>query len=100
MQAVKLLQWVQLLKTQFLVTKARQMKWDALFFGQVASFHPVIASQPDGVTDGFYTFAQFDTPSKANCHPEIVIGLIPMSRLLAISKYRFSLWLYVHGYNC
>ena len=47
-------------------TKARQMKWDALFFGQVASFHPVIASQPDGVTDGFYTFAQFDTPSKAN----------------------------------
>ena len=52
-------------------TKARQMKWDALFFGQVASFHPVIASQPDGVTDGFYTFAQFDTPSKANCSPEI-----------------------------
>ncbi len=52
-------------------TKARQMKWDALFFGQVASFHPVIASQPDGVTDGFYTFAQFDTPSKANCAPEI-----------------------------
>jgi branched-chain amino acid transport system substrate-binding protein len=52
-------------------TKARQMKWDALFFGQVASFHPVIASQPDGVTDGFYTFAQFDTPSKANCNPEI-----------------------------
>ena len=36
-------------------TKARQMKWDALFFGQVASFHPVIASQPDGVTDGFYS---------------------------------------------
>jgi branched-chain amino acid transport system substrate-binding protein len=52
-------------------TKARQMKWDALFFGQVASFHPVIASQPDGVTDGFYTFAQFDTPSKVNCSPEI-----------------------------
>ena len=48
-------------------TKARQMGWDALFFGQVASFHPVIASQPDGVTDGFYTFAQFDTPSKENC---------------------------------
>ena len=48
-------------------TKARQMGWDALFFGQVASFHPVIASQPDGVTDGFYTFAQFDTPSKGNC---------------------------------
>ena len=52
-------------------TKARQMKWDALFFGQVASFHPVIASQPDGVTVGFYTFAQLDTPSKANCSPEI-----------------------------
>ena len=48
-------------------TKARQMGWDALFFGQVASFHPVIASQPDGVTDGFYTFAQFDTPSRENC---------------------------------
>ena len=43
------------------------MGWDALFFGQVASFHPVIASQPDGVTDGFYTFAQFDTPSRENC---------------------------------
>ena len=27
--------------------------------GQVASYHPVIASQPDGVTDGFYAFAQF-----------------------------------------
>ena len=52
-------------------TKARQMKWNALFFGQVASFHPVIASQPDGVTDGFYTFAQFDTPSRETCSPEI-----------------------------
>ena len=52
-------------------TKARQMKWDALFFGQVASFHPVIASQPDGVTDGFYTFAQFDTPNRVTCTPEI-----------------------------
>lgn len=52
-------------------TKARQMKWDALFFGQVASFHPVIASQPDGVTNGFYTFAQFDTPSRETCSPAI-----------------------------
>ena len=52
-------------------TKARQMKWDALFFGQVASFHPVIAGQPDGVTDGFYTFAQFDTPNRVTCTPEI-----------------------------
>lgn len=52
-------------------TKARQMKWEALFFGQVASFHPVIASQPDGVTNGFYTFAQFDTPSRETCSPAI-----------------------------
>ena len=51
--------------------KARQMGWDALFFGQVASFHPVIASQPGGITDGFYTFAQFDSPSKASCSPDI-----------------------------
>lgn len=51
--------------------KAKQMGWDALFFGQVASFHPVIASQPGGITDGFYTFAQFDTPSKSSCSEEI-----------------------------
>ena len=51
--------------------KARQMGWDALFFGQVASFHPVIASQPGGITNGFYTFAQFDTPSKSSCSQEI-----------------------------
>ena len=51
--------------------KAKQMGWDALFFGQVASFHPVIASQPGGITDGFYTFAQFDTPSKSSCPEEI-----------------------------
>ena len=51
--------------------KAKQMGWDALFFGQVASFHPVIASQPGGITDGFYTFAQFDTPSKSSCAEEI-----------------------------
>jgi branched-chain amino acid transport system substrate-binding protein len=51
--------------------KAKQMGWDALFFGQVASFHPVIASQPGGITDGFYTFAQFDTPSKSTCSEEI-----------------------------
>ena len=52
-------------------TKARQLSWDALFFGQVASFHPVIASQPDGVTDGFYTFAQFDSPNRVTCTPFI-----------------------------
>ena len=52
-------------------SKARQMGWDALFFGQVASFHPVIASQPGGITDGFYTFAQFDTPNKNSCSPDI-----------------------------
>jgi len=51
--------------------KAKQMGWDALFFGQVASFHPVIASQPGGITDGFYTFAQFDTPTKGSCSQEI-----------------------------
>jgi len=51
--------------------KAKQMGWDALFFGQVASFHPVIASQPGGITNGFYTFAQFDTPSKSSCSEEI-----------------------------
>ncbi len=51
--------------------KAKQMGWDALFFGQVASFHPVIASQPGGITDGFYTFAQFDTPTKDSCSQEI-----------------------------
>ena len=51
--------------------KAKQMGWDALFFGQVASFHPVIASQPGGITDGFYTFAQFDTPSKSSCSEKI-----------------------------
>ena len=51
--------------------KAKQMGWDALFFGQVASFPPVIASQPGGITDGFYTFAQFDTPSKSSCSEEI-----------------------------
>ena len=51
--------------------KAKQMGWDALFFGQVASFHPVIASQPGGITDGFYTFAQFDTPTKGSCLQEI-----------------------------
>ena len=51
--------------------KAKQMGWDALFFGQVASFHPVIASLPGGITDGFYTFAQFDTPSKSSCSEEI-----------------------------
>jgi branched-chain amino acid transport system substrate-binding protein len=51
--------------------KAKQMGWDALFFGQVASFHPVIASQPGGITDGFYTFAQFDTPIKGSCSQEI-----------------------------
>tara|TARA_B100000035_G_scaffold79015_1_gene66048 strand:+ start:4886 stop:6046 length:1161 start_codon:yes stop_codon:yes gene_type:complete len=51
--------------------KAKQMGWDALFFGQVASFHPVIASQPGGITDGFYTFAQFDTPTKGSCSQDI-----------------------------
>ena len=51
--------------------KAKQMGWDALIFGQVASFHPVIASQPGGITDGFYTFAQFDTPTKGSCSQEI-----------------------------
>ena len=51
--------------------KAKQMGWDALFFGQVASFHPVIASQPGGITDGFYTFAQFDTPTKGSCSQEM-----------------------------
>jgi branched-chain amino acid transport system substrate-binding protein len=49
-------------------TKARQIGWDdAIFMGTVASFHPVIASQPDGVTNNFYTFAQFDSPSRSNC---------------------------------
>ena len=53
-------------------TKARQIGWDdVLFVGQVASFHPVIAAQPNGVTDGFYTLAQFDTPDRDNCSPEI-----------------------------
>ena len=53
-------------------TKARQMGWDdVLFFGQVASYHPVIASQPNGITDGFYAFAQFPSPDKNNCSTEI-----------------------------
>ena len=53
-------------------TKARQVGWnDVLFMGTVASFHPVIASQPDGVTNGFYTFAQFNSPSKSNCSPDV-----------------------------
>ena len=53
-------------------TKARQIGWDdVLFVGQVASYHPVIASQPDGVTDGFYAFAQFPSPDKNNCSAEI-----------------------------
>ena len=53
-------------------TKARQIGWDdVLFVGQVASFHPVIAAQPNGVTDGFCTLAQFDTPDRDNCSPEI-----------------------------
>lgn len=52
--------------------KARQIGWnDVLFMGTVASFHPVIASQPDGVTNGFYTFAQFNSPSKSNCSPDV-----------------------------
>ena len=51
--------------------KANHLGWDALFFGQGASFHRGIASQPGGITDGFYTFAQFDTPSKSSCSEEI-----------------------------
>ena len=53
-------------------TKARQIGWDdVLFIGQVASYHPVIASQPNGIMDGFYTLAQFQSPSKDNCELEI-----------------------------
>ena len=53
-------------------TKARQIGWDkVLFIGQVASYHPVIASQPNGVTDGFYTLAQFKSPNKDNCSKDI-----------------------------
>ena len=53
-------------------TKARQVGWnDVLMIGQVASYHPVIASQPNGVTDGFLTFAQFPSPDKALCKQNI-----------------------------
>ena len=53
-------------------TKARQMGWsDVMFVGQVASYHPVIASQPDGITDGFYAFAQFPSPNKNSCTKDV-----------------------------
>ena len=53
-------------------TKARQMGWsDVIFVGQVASYHPVIASQPDGITDGFYAFAQFPSPDKNSCSKDV-----------------------------
>ena len=53
-------------------TKARQIGWsDVIFVGQVASYHPVIASQPDGITDGFYTFAQFPSPDKNSCNKDV-----------------------------
>ena len=53
-------------------TKARQMGWsDVMFVGQVASYHPVIASQPDGITDGFYAFAQFPSPDKDSCSKNV-----------------------------
>ncbi len=53
-------------------TKARQIGWDeVLMIGQVASYHPVIASQPNGVTDGFLTFAQFPSPDRETCDENI-----------------------------
>tara|TARA_B100000401_G_scaffold363266_1_gene261138 strand:- start:245 stop:1423 length:1179 start_codon:yes stop_codon:yes gene_type:complete len=53
-------------------TKARQMGWsDVMFVGQVASYHPVIASQPGGITDGFYAFAQFPSPDKNSCTKDV-----------------------------
>ena len=53
-------------------TKARQIGWnDVIIIGQVASYHPVIASQPNGVTDGFLTFAQFPSPDKETCDKNV-----------------------------
>ena len=53
-------------------TKARQIGWeDVIIVGQVASYHPVIASQPNGVTDGFLTFAQFPSPDKETCEKHV-----------------------------